>query len=344
MPSTGALHDGTGQLLESSDAAVSRVNTRRYTAEMPSIPGTEVIYQRQSDITSLVDGGNADIGIVGLDRYLESRLEDGSSLVLAPDLRFGRSRLCIAVPEAWIDATTIYDLADIALEFHGQGTAIRVATKYPRLVRRFLQRQGITYFTLVDINGALEAAPRIGYADVIADISDTGNTLRENNLRTLSGGVVIESQAIMIGNGELLSKSLNLPATLHRIRRTKIQLVRQLLERIEARLASRNYRRVTANVRGESEEQVAELVLAVPELAGMTGPTVSRVYSADADNWYAVQVLARKEDIVRVVDHLRGLGGHGAAVTDLEFLYQAKCELFTNLVDNLNTMQAQGIV
>ena len=332
MPSTGALHEGTGRLLESADAAVSRVNTRRYTAEMPSIPGIEVIYQRQSDITSLVDGGNADIGIVGLDRYLESRLEDGTSLVLAPDLRFGRSQLCIAVPEAWIDATTIYDLADIALEFHGRGTSIRVATKYPRLVRRFLQRQGITYFTLVEINGALEAAPRIGYADVIADISDTGNTLRENNLRTLSGGIVIQSQAIMIGNGELLAHQ------------TKIGLVRQLLERIEARLASRDYRRVTANVRGESEAEIAKQVLAVPELAGMTGPTVSRVYSDDTDNWYAVQVVARKEDIVRVVDHLRSLGGHGAAVTDLEFLYQAKCQLYGNMMANLAAMQEQGKV
>lgn len=331
IPSTGALHEGTGRLLESADAAVSRVNTRRYTAEMPSIPGIEVIYQRQSDITSLVDGGNADIGIVGLDRYLESRLEDGSSLVLAPDLRFGRSQLCIAVPEAWIDATSIYDLADIALEFYERGTAIRVATKYPRLVRRFLQRQGITYFTLVTINGALEAAPRIGYADVIADISDTGNTLRENNLRTLTGGIVTESRAIMIGNGELLVAS-----------ETKLRLVRQLLERIEARLASREYRRVTANVRGETEEQVANLVLAVPELAGMTGPTVSRVYSSDADNWYAVQIVARKEDIVRVVDHLRGLGGHGAAVTDLEFLYQAQCELYSNLLGQLEVMRNEG--
>lgn len=331
IPSTGALHEGTGRLLESADVAISRVNTRRYTASMPSIPGIEVIYQRQSDITSLVDGSNADIGIVGLDRYLESRLEDGSSLVLAPDLRFGESRLCIAVPEAWIDAVSIYDLAEIALEFHERGTAIRVATKYPRLVRRFLQRQGITYFTLVAINGALEAAPRIGYADVIADISDTGNTLQENNLRTLTGGIVTASRAIMIGNGELLAAS-----------DIKLQLVRQLLERIEARLASRQYRRVTANVKGESEGQVADLVLAVPELAGMTGPTVSKVYSADSDNWYAVQIVARKEDILRVVDHLRGLGGHGAAVTDLEFLYQARCELYSKLIDNLSALRDQG--
>ena len=228
IPSTGALHDGTGRLLESSDAAVSRVNTRRYTAEMPSIPGIEVIYQRQSDITSLVDSGNADLGIVGLDRYLESRLEDGASVVLAPDLRFGRSELTIAVPEAWVDAMSIYDLADIALEFHEKGQSIRVATKYPRLVRRFLQRQGVTYFTLVQLNGALEAAPKIGFADVIADISDTGNTLRENNLRTLAGGVVTRSQAIMVGNAEMLAGS-----------DAKLQLTRQLLERIEARLASR---------------------------------------------------------------------------------------------------------
>ena len=333
IPSTGALYDGTGQLLESSDASVSRVNTRRYTAEMPSIPGIEVIYQRQSDITSIVDSGNADIGILGLDRYLESRLEDGSSLVIAPDLGFGTSRLCIAVPEVWENTTTIWDLADIALEFHERGSPIRVASKYPRLVRRFLLRQGVTFFTLVDINGALEAAPRIGYADIIADISDTGNTLRENNLRTLTGGIVMESKAIMVGNGDLLGTSAE-----------KLQLLRLLLERIEARLAARLYRRVTANVKGETEDHVARLVLKVPELAGMTGPTVSKVWTSDDDNWYAVQVVARKEDVVRVVDHLRGLGGRGAAVTVLEFIYQERCELFAALVANLSDLRNKGTI
>lgn len=325
IPSTGALEKGAASLLADSDAAVSRVNSRRYTAEIPSIPGVEVIYQRQSDITTIVDSGNADLGIVGLDRYLESRLEDGDTLVVAPDLEYGHSRLVIAVPDSWLDITSMYDLSDLSLEFHERGRDLRVATKYPRLVKRFFNRNGINYFSMVAINGALEAAPRIGYADIIADISDTGNTLRENNLRTLVDGVAMNSQAIMIGNASLLAGS-----------EFKLSLTRRLLERIEARLRSRSYRRVTANVKGDSEGDIAEMILASPDLSGMAGPTVSRVYTSDGNRWFAVQIVTRKQDVLRVVDHLRQLGGTGTAVSDLQFLYHSECSLYKRLVDNLD--------
>ncbi len=328
IPSTGALEKGAAQLLADSDAAVSRVNSRRYTAEIPAIPGVEVIYQRQSDITTIVDSGNADLGIVGLDRYLESRLEDGETLVVAPDLEYGHSRLVIAVPDSWLDITSMYDLSDLSLEFHERGSDLRVATKYPRLVKRFFNRRGINYFSMVAINGALEAAPRIGYADIIADISDTGNTLRENNLRTLVDGTAMNSQAIMIGNAAHLAESED-----------KMSLTRRLLERIEARLRSRSYRRVTANVKGDSEGDIAEMILASPDLSGMAGPTVSRVYTSDGNRWFAVQIVTRKQDVLRVVDHLRRLGGTGTAVSDLQFLYQSECSLYKRLVENLNQFE-----
>ena len=325
IPSAGALERGAAQLLADSDAAVSRVNSRRYTAMIPSLPGIEVIYQRQSDITTIVDSGNADLGIVGLDRYLESRLEDGDTLVVAPDLEYGHSSLVIAVPDSWLDITTMYDLSDLSLEFHERGQDLRVATKYPRLAKRFFNRRGINYFSMVAINGALEAAPRIGYADIIADISDTGNTLRENNLRTLVDGVAMTSQAIIVGNAALLAAS-----------EEKLALTRLLLERIEARLRSRSYRRVTANVKGESEGDIAEMILASPDLSGMAGPTVSRVYTSDGNRWFAVQIVTHKGDVLRVVDHLRRLGGTGTAVSDLQFLYQSECTLFGKLVENLD--------
>ena len=325
IPSTGALESGAARLLSDSDAAVSRINSRRYTAEIPSIPGIDVIYQRQSDITTIVDSGNADIGIVGLDRYLEARLEDGDSLVVAPDLEFGHSQLLIAVPDSWLDITSMYDLSDLSIVFHERGRDLRVATKYPRLIKRFLNRQGINYFSMIAINGALEAAPRIGYADIIADISDTGNTLRENKLRPLIDGIAMESQAIMIGNAALLYGS-----------EAKLNLTRLLLERIEARLRSRSYRRVTANVKGESEEDIAEMILASPELSGIAGPTVSRVYTSDENQWFAVQIVALKKDVLRLIDHLRRLGGTGTVVSDLQFLYQSECQLYTRLVENLN--------
>ena len=129
----------------------------------------------------------------------------------------------------------------------------------------------------------------------------------------------------MIGNAALLAQSDD-----------KLALTRRLLERIEARLRSRSYRRVTANVRGESEGDIAEMILASRELSGMTGPTVSRVYTSDGNRWFAVQIVTKRSDVLRVVDHLRQLGGTGTAVTDLQFLYQSECTLYAKLIENLD--------
>ncbi len=331
IPSTGALEKGVARLFSDADAAVSRVNSRRYTAAIPSIPGTQVIYQRQSDITTLIDGGIADLGVVGLDRYLESRFEDGDSLVVVPNLEYGYSRLLIAVPDPWLDITSMYDLADLSLVFHERGRDLRIATKYPRLVKRFLNRRGINYFSMVTINGALEAAPRIGYAEVIADISDTGNTLRENNLRPLVDGVAIQSHAIMIGNARTLTESPG-----------KLDLARRLLERIEARLRSRIYRRITANVRGETEKDIAARILESPDLSGMAGPTISRVFTSDGLRWYSVQIVARKDDVVRSIDHLRSLGASGTSVSELQFVYQGQCDLHRALLENLDQFKPRS--
>ena len=222
LPSSGALHDGASALLSDCGLAVRRANSRRYTADIPALPGVDVLFQRQSDITIEVDGGSADIGIVGLDRYSESRLERGDTVLVHDGLGFGNSRLVIAVPDSWLDVTSMADLADIALEFRARGRDLRIASKYQRLVKRFLNTNGVNYVSMVSVSGGLEAAPVMGYADIIADITATGTTLRENDLRILADGVVIESQAVIIGNGRALASDPE-----------KLALTRQLLEKIE---------------------------------------------------------------------------------------------------------------
>ncbi|MCH8911233.1 MAG: ATP phosphoribosyltransferase [Chloroflexi bacterium] len=223
LPSTGALYDGTSELLADCGLAVRRANSRRYTADIPSLPGVDILFQRQSDITIEVDGGSADIGIVGLDRYSESRLERGDTVLVHEGLGFGDSRLVIAVPDSWLDVTSMADLADITLEFRARGRDLRIASKYRRLVKRFLNQNDVNYVSMISVSGGLEAAPVMGYADIIADITDTGTTLRENGLRILVDGIVIESQAVIVGNGRALANDPE-----------KLALTRQLLEKIEA--------------------------------------------------------------------------------------------------------------
>ena len=145
LPSTGALFEGTSKLFSDCGLGIRRANSRRYTADIPQLPGVDVLFQRQSDITIEIDGGSADIGIVGLDRFYESRLERGETVLIHKDLGFGNSKLVIAVPDAWIDVTSMADLADIALEFRSKGRDLRIASKYQRLVKRFLNQNDVNY-------------------------------------------------------------------------------------------------------------------------------------------------------------------------------------------------------
>ena len=104
--------------------------------------------------------------------------------------------MVVAIPDPWIDVQTIADLEEIAFEFRDKKKKrLRVATKYPNLTRDFLFSKGVTQFKLVDSLGATEAYPFTGSAELIADITSTGETLKANNLRVLKDGKILESQA-----------------------------------------------------------------------------------------------------------------------------------------------------
>ena len=331
LPSTGALYDGTAELLAGCGLAVRRANSRRYTADIPALPGVDVLFQRQSDITAEVDGGSADIGVVGLDRYSESRLERGDTVLVHDGLGFGTSSLVIAVPDSWLDVTSMADLADIALEFRAKGRDLRIASKYQRLVKRFLNMNGVNYVSMVSVSGGLEAAPVMGYADIIADITATGTTLRENGLRILVDGTIIDSQAVIVGNGRALANDPE-----------KLALTRKLLEKIEASLRANRYQRVTGDIQGDSEDEVVRQVMKRRELAGVVGPTISTVHTGNNSSWFTVQVLVQKTDLTEVVNHFRDLGGIGIAATDVQHACRERCDSYDQLVENLARFRETG--
>ena len=207
LPSDGDLHEPTLSFLQACGLAVLRPSARRYTAHIPALPGMEVLFQRTADVTQRVEEGSAELGITGLDRYLEFRGDERRVVPLINDLGYGRCDLVLAVPESWLDITSVDDLADLALEFYQEGKQLRIATKYRRLLRRHLFDRDINLFTLVPVSGTVEAAPGAGYADLIADLRDTGSTLRENRLKTLEGGTILAAQACLIGSPPLLAEA-----------------------------------------------------------------------------------------------------------------------------------------
>ena len=299
---------------------VSRPNSRRYTGTVPAIPGVEVLFQRTADVTQKVEEGSAELGVTGLDRVFEYRNDEARAAVLIEDLEYGRCEFVMAVPDSWMDVTSLSDLADLALEFRQEGKQLRIATKYPRLLRGYLYERGINYFTLVPASGAMEAAPAAGYADLIADLTASGATLRENQLKQLDEGTILASQACLIANPVLLSVS-----------REALALARSIVELMEGHLRAEPYYRLTANVRAASAEEVSSTVLARPDLAGLRGPTVARVYNIEEQDWFNVSLLIKKGQLLEAVDHLRNCGAIDVAASQLSYLFDGHSEAYENL-------------
>ena len=156
----------------------------------------KILYLHAREIIERLGDGSLDIGFSGFDLLKESEINIQSKISFIKKLNFGKANLVVAIPDPWIDVQTIADLEEIAFEFRDKKKKrLRVATKYPNLTREFLFSKGVTQFKLIDSLGATEAYPFTGSAELIADITSTGETLRANNLRILKDGEILKSQA-----------------------------------------------------------------------------------------------------------------------------------------------------
>ena len=314
LPSKGRLGDASDEFLGRAGLRIYKPNHRQYTATIPSLPGAEVVYQRARDVLEKVGEGRADIGITGLDIVAEYS-EDSNDIMVIDRLGFGKCELLLAVPDSWIDVTSIADLADLSLRHQERGRQLRIATKYGNMTKSFMYRQGISHFLLVHAEGALEAAPRMGYADMIADLSETGTTLRENQLRPIDGGMVIASEAVLIGNRRQLRQS-----------GAKLETLREMIELIEAHRRARQFVSLRANIIGESLADVQARILANPALSGTKGPGVVAVASPPGTphKWFETNLLVRSNLIHKTMQHLRDLGGTDIIVSRPGYVFDAK--------------------
>jgi ATP phosphoribosyltransferase len=281
------------------------------------------LFQRPGDIVVGVRHGNLDFGIVGLDAVEEKRGENDDVLLLHEALGFGTCALTLAVPEAWDE---VQSLADLAARQSRQADRLRVATKYPNLTQSFLAQHNLGDVRLIDAEGTLEVAPTIGYADLIADLVSTGTTLHDNRLRPLPDGVILGSQAVLIGNRTLL-----------RQRPDVLSIARQLLEYIEAHLRAQGSYLVFANMRGESPEAIARLMFAQPHLSGLQGPTIAPVVTREAQPWFAVNIVVRRDRLMPTIAELRAIGGSGVVVSPLTYIFEEEPPRFMRLLQLLKT-------
>lgn len=225
IPSKGRLKEQTEAYF--SDCGLKLRQTggdRGYTASLDGAPGVNVLLLSASEIARGVLDGSFHLGVTGEDLLREHAASFDDQAWLLKALGFGFARMVVAVPESWIDVETIADLEDVGHAFRARtGRRMRVATKYLRACRRFFAERGLTQYRLVDSAGATEAAPASGSAELIVDITTTGSTLRANNLKILSDGEILASQA-------QLSASLNAAWTPETLKSLKM-----ILDLIEAR-------------------------------------------------------------------------------------------------------------
>ena len=183
------------------------------------------------------------------------------------------------------------------------------------LTRRCLGTHGIQSLELVDAEGSLEAAPAIGYADMISDLVSSGQTLRDNRLRVLEGGVVLQSQAVFLANRAALKQ-----------RPEVLALARQLLEYLEAYLRGQENYMVVANMRGPAPDEIARALFAQPDLAGLQGPTLAPVFTRAGDTWHSVTIVVHKDRLIPAVRALRAIGGSGVIVSPVTYIFEEEPE------------------
>ena len=199
LPSKGRLKDKAVSFFEERGLKILQSNKERnYFATIENKPNLKIIYLHAKEIIQRMGDGTLDLGISGLDLLSESKKNLRDKIIIKNKLNFGKANLVVAVPDDWIDVQTIADLEEVSFDIRSKrNTRLRVATKYPNLTNDFLLSKGVTQYKLIPSLGATETYPFIGSSEIITDITSTGKTLLDNNLRVLKDGQILNSTACL---------------------------------------------------------------------------------------------------------------------------------------------------
>ena len=200
LPSKGRLKEKAIAFFDKNDLKVLQSKKERnYFSTIQNRSNVKIIYLHAKEIIQRLGDGTLDIGISGLDLLNESGKNLQEKISIKQKLDFGNANLVVAVPDDWIDVQTIADLEEVAFDIRSKrNTRLRVATKYPNLTNDFLISKGVTQYKLISSLGATETYPFIGSSEIITDITSSGKTLNDNNLRVLKDGLILQSQACLL--------------------------------------------------------------------------------------------------------------------------------------------------
>jgi ATP phosphoribosyltransferase len=208
IPSKGRLRKDVLNIFKKNKLTlISERGERDLLGSIKQYKNIKILYLHAREIIERLGDGSLDIGFSGFDLLKESEINNQKKINVIKKYDFGKATLVVAIPDPWIDVQTIADLEEIAFEFKDKKKKrLRVATKYPNLTRDFLFSKGVTQFRLVKSLGATEAYPFTGSAELITDITSTGETLKANNLRILKDGEILKSEACLLTSKKNVKK------------------------------------------------------------------------------------------------------------------------------------------
>jgi len=200
IPSKGRLRKDILKIFKKNKLnLVSERGERDLLGSIKNLSSVKILYLHAREIVERLGDGSLDIGFSGYDLLKESEINTKNKINVVKRYGFGKATLVVAIPDPWIDVQTIADLEEIAFKFKDKKKKrLRVGTKYPNLTREFLFSKGVTQFKLVNSLGSTEVMPFTGSAEIIVDITSTGETIKANNLRVLKDGEILKSEACMM--------------------------------------------------------------------------------------------------------------------------------------------------
>jgi len=274
VQSKGRLYEETMALLQEADIKIP--SSKRILLVQSSNFPVEVLFLRDDDIPQSVANGIADLGIVGENEYVE-RNEDAE---IVKRLGFSKCRLSLAIPKD-------VDYPGLSW-FEGR----KIATSYPGILERFMEKHGI-HTDIHVITGSVEIAPGISLADAIFDIVSSGSTLVSNRLKEVE--VVMQSEALLIGNKNLSEE--------------KKAILDELIFRIDAVKAAEDKKYVLMNI---PTDKLGEIIEVLP---GMKSPTVMPLAQ---EGWSSVHTVLDQKCFWEIIGKLKALGAEGILVLPIE--------------------------
>ena len=271
VPNKGSLSEASTEMLR--EAGYRQRHDTKDLVLLDEDNGVEFYYLRPRDIAVYVGEGTLDLGITGRDMLIDS----AAAAVEVLPLSFGGTRFRFAAPggASW----TVADLA-----------GKRIATSYAGLVREYLDGHGIGA-RLIKLDGAVESSVRLGVADAVADVVETGSTLKKAGLE-LFGEAILESEAILIQ-----PRGAERPAGLD-----------LLVRRLSGVMTAQRYRMVDYNI---AEEKLDAACAITP---GLDSPTVSHLAKP---GWLAVRAMIPAGQAQTIMDRLWDTGAEGILVTEI---------------------------